>query len=483
MKRIIITLITILFIAENIFAGNSGCPNSQPFCSEIEGNINLIDNLIIGDETDADKYIYFDGLNFNSKILHDTTNGGLLFTTEPASVDNRNYSMWVQMGSPSTVVSTVSHHTAIVGDSQNGEGNSLSAGYFQADRTENASTSFNFGLFGEHIVSGDSVINATAGSIPAAIFGRASVQNSLAQKTPSSMAVPSDIINFAAAHGLTDGNIIHYSVTESGLTADTAYSVCGIVGSALGDTQIKLSADVSHPQCGGSITSSPATNCASCDSAIDITGAGATGVFTMYTTVEDQLFAGVVGEVRTSDANAYIKHAPIFVAKDCSGAGTIDNCYNFLGKNGSNGIWQDTINGTGVMSETITISSANILDATPSPVEIIAGRAGAILEYVSGTLIYDESTAYACGANDEFVFEYETSGDDVSAEFEGDGLLENGDAIFTVPAKVDATIPIATDLVANVGKGIMFYQTGADCTTGAGVIRAHVTYKLHVTGL
>jgi len=211
----------------------------------------------------------------------------------------------------------------------------------------------------------------------------------------------------------------------------------------------------------------------------------------MYATAK----GGSSGNIGVSDSGNGILAG--FHAANLGLAGTVDNQvglyvddlttgtnkYGVLLDDGADCVWFDGTSGTALCSETVTISSANLLDATPTPITMIAGRTGTILEFVGATLMYDAgATAYVCGADDEMVFEYETTGSDVSAEWETDGFLEGGDAILMIPAKVNPTIPIAADLAANIGKGIMLYQTNADCTDGNGVVRAHITYKVHVTG-
>ena len=99
-----------------------------------------------------------------------------------------------------------------------------------------------------------------------------------------------------------------------------------------------------------------------------------------------------------------------------------------------------------------------------------------VLYFVVG--VYDDATDYtACDA--AFVFEYETSGTNVSATFIAHTILTaNADAILLVDKAA-----ITADVLANVNKDIMMLNTGTQCATGTGTLDVKLTYRVQVTEL
>lgn len=99
-----------------------------------------------------------------------------------------------------------------------------------------------------------------------------------------------------------------------------------------------------------------------------------------------------------------------------------------------------------------------------------------VLELVSAILIYDYLTGAYTGGGDDTVIQLGTVAQ--TAAIAGADLLEaSGDKIVMV------TPLAAVDLPMTVGTTLNLQGTALTAGTGAGVLRCHITYRIHTTGL
>ncbi|MCK5610407.1 SGNH/GDSL hydrolase family protein, partial [Candidatus Pacearchaeota archaeon] len=133
-----------------------------------------------------------------------------------------------------------------------------------------------------------------------------------------------------------------------------------------------------------------------------------------------------------------------------------------------------------LITETVEISAATLNGAAAVTV-ISAKGTDTLIEFVSAILPFKDATDYdTCDATSEFVFQYETSGDDVSDEFESVGFIDGGaDAIRIVSALSQSDV----DITANTNKAIQILNTGTQCANGTGVIHSKITYRVYALGL
>jgi hypothetical protein len=110
---------------------------------------------------------------------------------------------------------------------------------------------------------------------------------------------------------------------------------------------------------------------------------------------------------------------------------------------------------------------------------VAAPGAGYALEFVSAVLIYDHATATYPGGGDDNVIQNGDTATALSTVIAGADLLEaSGDKMVTINALA------ATDQVLVANKPLSFKGTAlTDPGTAVGVLRCHVAYKRHTTGL
>ena len=135
-----------------------------------------------------------------------------------------------------------------------------------------------------------------------------------------------------------------------------------------------------------------------------------------------------------------------------------------------------------------TIDSTKIVGTTAGDIGhadgailVAAPGAGYTLEFVSAVLIYDYATAAFAGGADDAVIQVGVTGAQVasSSAITGASLLEaSADKMLRLGC-------IATELVPADNSIISLYGTALtnDGGTAAGLLRVHVTYRRHTTGL
>lgn len=149
-----------------------------------------------------------------------------------------------------------------------------------------------------------------------------------------------------------------------------------------------------------------------------------------------------------------------------------------------------------IISHTATVSERTILvtiDSTKlvgsavgdlahvdGAVLVAAPAAGYLLEFVSAVFIYDYSTAAFGGGADDVVVQVGASGSQVtvSSAITGANLLEaSGDKILRLGSIATELVPAAAGAISI--QGTLLTNPG----TAAGVLRVHLTYRIHTTGL
>ncbi len=135
---------------------------------------------------------------------------------------------------------------------------------------------------------------------------------------------------------------------------------------------------------------------------------------------------------------------------------------------------------TTLTAEEIVGTSAGDVGHADGAILVAAPGTGFALEFVSGFLIYDHATAAYTGGADDAVIQVGVTGTQVTVTgaITGANLLEaSGDKMLRLGS-------IATELV-HADNGVISL-TGTALTqpgTAAGVLRAHITYRRHTTGL
>jgi len=110
---------------------------------------------------------------------------------------------------------------------------------------------------------------------------------------------------------------------------------------------------------------------------------------------------------------------------------------------------------------------------------VAAPGAGYALEFVSAVLIYDYDTAAYTGGGDDNVIQNGSTATALSAAIAGADLLEAaGDKIVQVNALAATDQALVENMPLSL-KGTALTQPG----TAAGVLRCHVAYRVHTTGL
>lgn len=130
----------------------------------------------------------------------------------------------------------------------------------------------------------------------------------------------------------------------------------------------------------------------------------------------------------------------------------------------------------------VTVSSAELLAIRATPKSCVpAPGAGLMNEFVSAVAIADNGTAYVVGTND-LQFRYKDgSGDLISQIIDTAGLLDSTSDIMSqvMPLATDAKTPKADC----ENQPIVLHNVGAgELTTGTGVLRLKIRYRVWVTG-
>ncbi len=137
-------------------------------------------------------------------------------------------------------------------------------------------------------------------------------------------------------------------------------------------------------------------------------------------------------------------------------------------------------------STTVTLTNANIKALRATPITLVAAPgAGYYLELVSATLILNYGTnVLTCGAADDLVVQYGTTGVDVTASIETTGFIDQA----ADQVSHHKGITIASNTAANVANRLLelFNTGGAEIAGNAGndtTMNVVVTYWVHATGL
>jgi hypothetical protein len=131
-----------------------------------------------------------------------------------------------------------------------------------------------------------------------------------------------------------------------------------------------------------------------------------------------------------------------------------------------------------VKTAEIALTEANIIAMNGAPVEVVAGQAGKVTEFLGAALIYDfDTAAYTGGGNVSII---EEDGSDVSTVASAANSLGSATDELNILKPVEATYqPVA-------GKGLMITNATAafaDPGTAAGVARLKISYRVHTTDL
>ena len=125
----------------------------------------------------------------------------------------------------------------------------------------------------------------------------------------------------------------------------------------------------------------------------------------------------------------------------------------------------------------VAISNAEVLLLNSAPKELVAAPgAGKVLEFLSAVLINDHGgTDFA--ANGNLTIQTGTTGTAQSDTVaEGDFLFASADAIRCVQA-------LSADVQMDANESLVLACATGEPTTGDGVLRAKVAYRVHTTGL
>jgi hypothetical protein len=130
----------------------------------------------------------------------------------------------------------------------------------------------------------------------------------------------------------------------------------------------------------------------------------------------------------------------------------------------------------------VTVSSAELLALRATPKTLVpAPGAGKLIEFVSATLLADNGTAYVVGTNDLAIRYAGAAGDIISQTVDTAGFLDQ------VVDIMDLVLPIATDSKTPKAdcenQPLVLHNTGAgELTTGTGVLRVKISYRIWTTG-
>ena len=130
----------------------------------------------------------------------------------------------------------------------------------------------------------------------------------------------------------------------------------------------------------------------------------------------------------------------------------------------------------------VSITSAEILALRATPKTLVAAPgAGKLLEFVSAVLLLDATATAYVESSANLAVRYEnTTGAKASEDVEATGFIDQtADTMTTARARADA-------IVAKTGcenKALVLHNLGAgEYTTGTGVMRVKITYRVWTTG-
>jgi len=152
----------------------------------------------------------------------------------------------------------------------------------------------------------------------------------------------------------------------------------------------------------------------------------------------------------------------------------------------ASGGWQSNANVV-EFTDIVTISGAEIVGSDALDIGHVDGAllvaapsSDYVLEFVSALFIYDFDTAAYTGGADDIVVQIGAVGTQVtlSSAITGADLLEAaGDKVLRLGAIATETIPLVGGDLSIAGTAL------TDPGTAAGVLRVHVTYRIHTTNL
>ena len=145
--------------------------------------------------------------------------------------------------------------------------------------------------------------------------------------------------------------------------------------------------------------------------------------------------------------------------------------------------FNSTTNTSNIYTASVTLTATEIvgnsagdIGHTNGAIIVAAPSSDYSLEFVSAVLIFDYATAAYTGGNNDMVFRV---GDQAASTAITDTncIKATGDKVFRLGA-------IATEKSLPVGSTINLYGTAfTQPGTAAGVLRVHVNYRIHTTGL
>ena len=123
--------------------------------------------------------------------------------------------------------------------------------------------------------------------------------------------------------------------------------------------------------------------------------------------------------------------------------------------------------------EEVALTAANLIAMYTTPVTLVEGVAGKVLELVGAVVIFDYGTTQFTGGGAVKLVE-ETSGTVLSGTVAAAKITAAADSI-------DKVSPLEVTLTA--AKGIQISNDTAVFAAGDGVARVKVAYRVHTTGL
>jgi len=142
---------------------------------------------------------------------------------------------------------------------------------------------------------------------------------------------------------------------------------------------------------------------------------------------------------------------------------------NVLTSNGT--IWTSAAPAGGLTTVEVSLTSSNIMNMFATPVTVIAGTAGKVIDIISVTLSFTAGTQYTGGGNVRLV--EETSG----VVIFGTVMMTAVD-INSAASSIKSSAPLAGSAARVTGKAAQITnQTGA-FVTGTGTLKLYITYQL-----
>ena len=148
------------------------------------------------------------------------------------------------------------------------------------------------------------------------------------------------------------------------------------------------------------------------------------------------------------------------------------NTYQNIFQNSSLIAKFDELDNTVYVAE-VALTAANIIAMYTTPVTLVAGVAGKVLEVVSAVIIFDYGTVQMTGGGTVKLVE-ETVGTVLTGTIAASVINAAADSI-------NRLLPLA--VATTEAKGIQISNSTAVFATGDGVARVKVTYRTHTTGL